>query len=392
VGGNVLTETDGSGNVLNDYVYFAGGRIGRVNSSGKWFYYGDHLGSSRSITDSGGNLCYDADFYLFGAEKVVTNTCPQNYKWTGLERDTETGLDHSLLRQYSSNTGRWLSPNPMGGDRKNPQSLNRYGYALDNPIGLTVTLDSLITPQQPLDQYAYALNGPSATSRIPAWPVVRSPWTVPWWGSCDPRLGPTAIGCNWNGHLSETYASVGCVSSAEYGCNGPSTFGEDIFDALAGERGTYLTVNRSGDISFGFSIDLWQQEWALYDNLQKMTVSLRGGNTDTKFQDVENMLGCIFGTGGCVTIVDTSGTSGPLQTLYELLRSTDLPPDQAELRLHLAGLTSQPGAPSGRTPPPNAPPPVGPPGISIPMSPTYWRLGPNGRNIPIDIGPMFPVP
>jgi Mannosyl-glycoprotein endo-beta-N-acetylglucosaminidase len=29
--------------------------------------------------------------------------------------------------------GRWLTPDPMGGDLTNPQSLNRYAYALNNP-------------------------------------------------------------------------------------------------------------------------------------------------------------------------------------------------------------------------------------------------------------------
>jgi uncharacterized protein RhaS with RHS repeats len=29
--------------------------------------------------------------------------------------------------------GRWLTPDPLGGDVTNPQSLNRYAYALNNP-------------------------------------------------------------------------------------------------------------------------------------------------------------------------------------------------------------------------------------------------------------------
>ena len=137
ISGALLTETDLSGNLTNNYEYFGGGRIARSNSSGTWFYYGDHLGSSRSITDSTGHLCYDADFYLFGADKVLTNTCAQNYKWTGLEHDMESGLDHTLNRQYSSNTGRWLSPDALGGTALGPQSLNRYVYAMNNPLNAT---------------------------------------------------------------------------------------------------------------------------------------------------------------------------------------------------------------------------------------------------------------
>jgi RHS repeat-associated protein len=135
VGGEVLSETDTSGNLLNHYVYFAGRRIGRVNST-EYLYYGDHLRSARAITDSSGHLCYDSDFYPFGGELNFTNTCAQNYKFTGMERDSETGLDHTLFRQYSSNLGRWYSPDPKAGCGGNPQGHNRYAYVLNSPVDL----------------------------------------------------------------------------------------------------------------------------------------------------------------------------------------------------------------------------------------------------------------
>src|SRR5206468_7320304 len=54
-----------------------------------------------------------------------------------LERDTESGLDHAWFRQYGSSFGRWLSPDPLGGDITNPQSLNRYAYVRNIPATLT---------------------------------------------------------------------------------------------------------------------------------------------------------------------------------------------------------------------------------------------------------------
>ena len=39
-------------------------------------------------------------------------------------------------RDYGSTMGRWLSPDPLAGDTTNPQSLNRYAYALNNPTSL----------------------------------------------------------------------------------------------------------------------------------------------------------------------------------------------------------------------------------------------------------------
>lgn len=56
---------------------------------------------------------------------------------TGKERDSETGLDYFGARYNASNTGRFMSPDPLGGKLINPQTLNKYTYATDNPINLT---------------------------------------------------------------------------------------------------------------------------------------------------------------------------------------------------------------------------------------------------------------
>jgi RHS repeat-associated protein len=69
-------------------------------------------------------------------ERVITSTVDTHYKFAGMERDAESGLDHTLYRQYTCGQGRWLTPDRLGGSILNPQSLNRYAYALDNPTSL----------------------------------------------------------------------------------------------------------------------------------------------------------------------------------------------------------------------------------------------------------------
>jgi RHS repeat-associated protein len=80
--------------------------------------------------------CYDADFYPFGGERAYTNSCPQNYKFTGKERDPESGLDDFEARFYGSSVGRFTSPDDpfVGWNFADPQSLNLYAYVQDNPI------------------------------------------------------------------------------------------------------------------------------------------------------------------------------------------------------------------------------------------------------------------
>lgn len=142
-GSEILDESDASGNFTNEYVFFGGKRIAMRNvSTGTIYYYAeDMLGSSRTIVQAGQTSpCYDADFYPFGGERDIINTCTQNYKFEGKERDTETGNDDFGARYYSSRVGRWLSadwsavPEPVPyANLTNPQTLNLYGMVGDNP-------------------------------------------------------------------------------------------------------------------------------------------------------------------------------------------------------------------------------------------------------------------
>jgi RHS repeat-associated protein len=142
-GGQILDESNLSGNFTNEYVFFSAERIAMRNvSSGTIYYYAeDMLGSSRTIVQAGQtSLCYDADFTPFGTERVVNESCSSSYKFEGKERDTETGNDDFDARYYSYRFGRWLSsdwsstPVPVPyANLSNPQSLNLYAMVSDNP-------------------------------------------------------------------------------------------------------------------------------------------------------------------------------------------------------------------------------------------------------------------
>jgi RHS repeat-associated protein len=58
---------------------------------------------------------------------------------TGKERDTESGNDYFEARYYSSSMGRFMSPDPLlnSGRPDDPQTWNRYTYALNNPLIVT---------------------------------------------------------------------------------------------------------------------------------------------------------------------------------------------------------------------------------------------------------------
>jgi RHS repeat-associated protein len=57
-------------------------------------------------------------------------------KFIAKERDSESGLDYFGARYYSNGLGRFTSSDPsnVSISRANPQSWNRYSYALNNPL------------------------------------------------------------------------------------------------------------------------------------------------------------------------------------------------------------------------------------------------------------------
>ena len=113
---------DAFGNLAAEY----GAQGGGVNPCGTALCYltADHLGSTRLLTDSSGNVLARYDYEPFGTEipaglggrgqGYAAATAPDgfNLKFTGQERDFETGSDYLHARYYSAAQGRFQSPDP----------------------------------------------------------------------------------------------------------------------------------------------------------------------------------------------------------------------------------------------------------------------------------------
>ena len=140
--GDTIAETDSTGSTSNanyhEYIFFAGRRVARSDpSSGNvYYYFADHLGSTRALTQADGTLCFSADYYPYGQELDFTTTCNTTYKFNGYERDAETGLDYAFARYYNARLGRFMSGDPGPGGIDAPQSLNGYSFARNNPANV----------------------------------------------------------------------------------------------------------------------------------------------------------------------------------------------------------------------------------------------------------------
>src|SRR6185437_14448129 len=152
-GGEQLTTLNGSQNWVRTNVYGGTQLLATYDAQGLHFHLTDPLGTRRVQTSAVGVAEEDCHGLPFGdglncfsvpnAPASADESTPLHF--TGKERDIESGNDNFGARYYASSMGRFLSPDPSGlfyADPTNPQSLNLYSYAQNNPVKNT-DLDGL---------------------------------------------------------------------------------------------------------------------------------------------------------------------------------------------------------------------------------------------------------
>lgn len=101
------------------------------------YQFGNHLGSASIETDNSVNakvISYE-EFHPFGTTSYQAvdkdiKSAFKRYRYAGMERDNETGLEYHQARYYLTWLGRWLSPDPVGLDG----GINDYAYVKNNPV------------------------------------------------------------------------------------------------------------------------------------------------------------------------------------------------------------------------------------------------------------------
>jgi len=123
-------------------------------SAGAHFEHQDWLGTERMRTtyNSGNNPTYAVEGTFTSLpwgddQAVASGTDLDANHYATLDYDAETNTDHAQFRQYGDTAGNWKSPDPYYGsyDFSNPQSMNRYVYAMDNPLSY-IDPSGLFTP------------------------------------------------------------------------------------------------------------------------------------------------------------------------------------------------------------------------------------------------------
>ena len=120
--------------------------LATVNGSGAtakaYINLTDHLNGTTVVVDASKNIVETADYYPFGKIHFdnQANGYSEKRKYIGQEYDAETNLSYLNARYYNGTIGRFVTQDPVfwgGQNLSDPQSLNAYSYANNNPITLS---------------------------------------------------------------------------------------------------------------------------------------------------------------------------------------------------------------------------------------------------------------
>jgi RHS repeat-associated protein len=206
------------------------------------YIHPDHLGSTNAVTDQNGSLVQLMDYYPYGASRIAPSTYPTNEKrqYIGQFSDAQTNLNYLNARFYDSSRGQFTSEDPLFWGKQNltdPQSLNAYSYAQDNPVtkkdptGLTATPSTTFWQSVVnfLQSYvSYLTSGGGGGGNVVTYKAANSDSTAPAVAKPQPPYGyggATTMNDYFNYQFSQTVKSyIGTPYNEKTDAVGPDYF------------------------------------------------------------------------------------------------------------------------------------------------------------------------
>lgn len=106
---------------------------GEQRSGTNLYYFYDHLGSPRELTDTSSTIKAEYGYSPFGVRKKLAGDTDSIFGFTGLLSHDSSETLFAVYRAYSPRSGRWLSRDPIG----ERGGLNLYAYVRQNPLRWT---------------------------------------------------------------------------------------------------------------------------------------------------------------------------------------------------------------------------------------------------------------
>jgi RHS repeat-associated protein len=151
---NLVEETNATGSAVARYSQGASfdDPLALLRGGTTSYYETDGLGSVTSLSSAAGSISNTYTFDSFGNQTGSTGSLVNPFRFIGREFDSETSLYYMRARYFDSQTGRFLSEDPLGFSVGN----NFYTYSLDSPINL---IDPAGLAPWPYDFYEKARKG-----------------------------------------------------------------------------------------------------------------------------------------------------------------------------------------------------------------------------------------
>jgi RHS repeat-associated protein len=136
------------------------------------YQFGNHLGSASLEMDDQAQIISYEEYTPYGstsyqAARSQTETA-KRYRYTGKERDEESGLYYYGARYYAPHLCRWIAVDPSGVKK----SVNVYTYVNNRPISF---VDPDGREETPAEEWSFSSSKPGfGESIIPIWGSVRS--------------------------------------------------------------------------------------------------------------------------------------------------------------------------------------------------------------------------
>jgi RHS repeat-associated protein len=99
------------------------------------YLHAEGIGTIRAVSEASGDSTDSYSFEAFGALVADEGVDPNMYLFDGEHLERETGWYNNRARWMQPEVGRFASVDPVAGQQSDPQSLHKYGFVGQDPIG-----------------------------------------------------------------------------------------------------------------------------------------------------------------------------------------------------------------------------------------------------------------
>jgi RHS repeat-associated protein len=129
--GHLIAETNQTGQTLTEYIYLGDQLLSMIKpGESVYYFHNDHLRTPQVLTDDTQTVAWKAVYTPFGEAVASVQTVDNPFRFPGQYYDPETGLHYNYFRYHNPQTGRYITPDPIGLEG----GINLFVYTTNNPI------------------------------------------------------------------------------------------------------------------------------------------------------------------------------------------------------------------------------------------------------------------